>query len=234
MTTERYQQGERNISDGRFVRTHYIPLAIEQKRWNIAVYEAQRATELLIKGMIRLTDVEPPHNHQIDRLVDFLCSEIEKLQVSLPFLYVAYADNGNCYGVLLRDKCLEVLKRVAGTFTSIGTYAFGNEISIDDVMDISLEVTESCIKFYMNNNEVLSSTDSSIRGPFRFRREFCLPSSEERLHELKKTGSELHKSRNAAFYGEKDFSEQDARNSIKLMDTAHEAVKTLFFEDKSS
>ena len=51
MADELFQRGLRNIIDAHFVRDHFIPIALDQGRWNIAVYESHRAVELLVRGM---------------------------------------------------------------------------------------------------------------------------------------------------------------------------------------
>jgi hypothetical protein len=52
MNTELLRRGELNIADAAFVRDHFIPAAMESRRWNIVVFEAFRTIELLLKGMV--------------------------------------------------------------------------------------------------------------------------------------------------------------------------------------
>ena len=99
------EQGIHYIEDARFVRDRFEPIAVSKKRWNIAVYEAHRATEQLVRGMICQVGFEPEDDHHnIKRHLLFLCDRLPGARHSrIPFTIGAYTDPDakQGYGIIL-------------------------------------------------------------------------------------------------------------------------------------
>ena len=66
---QRFERGAKLISDAHFVKNVFIPAAFRFYRWNIVVFEAYRASELLVKGIIYSIGFEPEEHHRLHDLV---------------------------------------------------------------------------------------------------------------------------------------------------------------------
>ena len=77
-----FSRGHRNIEDAFFVKDVFIPAAIQNKKWNIAVYEAYRVVELTVKGIMCLAGIPPileiqsKYTHSIRKLINRFQSEL--------------------------------------------------------------------------------------------------------------------------------------------------------------
>ncbi len=59
-----------NINDALFIRTNFIPLAVESGKWNLVVSESHRSVELLLSGIIILLGGDPKQKkHNLEGLV---------------------------------------------------------------------------------------------------------------------------------------------------------------------
>jgi HEPN domain-containing protein len=158
MLDDLFQQGLQNIEDARFVRDRFIPVALSQKRWNIAVYEAHRATELLVRGMICQMGFKPPEHHNISRLVSFLYDRLPGARASvIPFTIGAYTDSGEGYGVILggAEHSIHLFRRDNGFFTQLG-YSVKIHLPKEGRVDLRLELNVPKVMVYLNNSPVLA------------------------------------------------------------------------------
>jgi HEPN domain-containing protein len=223
MNPELVRRGALNIEDAAFVRDHFIPVAMKSKRWNIVMFEAFRTIELIIKGMVRLSGHEPRNSHEVKYVIDDFLKLLARKRKSLPFLYSAASPSGHAYGIYSDGTFLELLKKVHGTYTSLA--AIRSETSIDQLLQLRLDVEKSTVSVYCGDELILRTTDSTISDATRFSRSFNSPSNPAQIETLKKAAEQLKKTRPVAFFSDKFFSEDDAKKALSLMDSALEASK---------
>ena len=96
---QRSERGARLIDDAYFVYDVFVPAAFGANRWNVVVFEAYRAAELLVKGIIYSTGYEPEQHHRLHDLVARFSQIFEQEQERLPFIYRAAESKGNYYEI---------------------------------------------------------------------------------------------------------------------------------------
>jgi HEPN domain-containing protein len=229
---EMFHQGLRNIQDACFVRDSFIPIALTQARWNIVVYEAHRATELLIRGMICQMGFKPPEDHNISGLVSFLSNRLPGARDSaIPFTIGAYTEIGKGYGILLEGGELQrinLYRLENGVYTQLGA-SQGTHLPKEGRIDLRLEVNPPQIKVHLNNSSVLVTTDSSYNGPFTIiDRSFVTVPETAKIRILKKLGERLRKNRNPAYYSEQVYLKDDALDALSNMQESFETAKAFF------
>jgi hypothetical protein len=175
MNAELLRRGELNIADAAFVRDHFIPAAMESGRWNIVVFEAFRTIELLIKGIVCLSGHEPVvpragRNHEVHHLVDHFLKLLEAKTSLQPFLYSAASPRGGAYGIYSDGASIQLLKRIAGSYTSMASTATGQPISIDRLLRLRLDVQGFTLSVYCGDELILRTSDASIPDATR-----CFP-----------------------------------------------------------
>jgi hypothetical protein len=213
------RRGELNIADATFVREHFIPVALELKRWNIVVFEAFRAIELLMKGMICLSGHAPRQSHEIHFLVDDFLRLLATDGNSQPFLYSAASPSGHAYGIYWDGTSIQLLKKVAGLYTLLGSTPT-EEVPIDRLLRLRLDVDGSKVSIYCGGELILQTTDSSISDPIRFSRSFERAPDLGRVHRLKDAAERLRATREDAYFGTVLFSKQNAEEAVTLMNSA--------------
>jgi hypothetical protein len=148
MNTELLRRGELNIADAAFVRDHFIPAAMESRRWNIVVFEAFRTIELLLKGMVCLSGHVPRQSHEIHYLVDDFIKFLGTKTDLQPFLYSAASPNGGAYGIYWDGASIQLLKRIAGLYTLIASTGTKQPIYIDRLLSLRLDVEDFTVSVY--------------------------------------------------------------------------------------
>jgi HEPN domain-containing protein len=232
MLDDLFQQGLRSIEDARFVRDRFIPVALSQQRWNIAVYEAHRATELLVRGMICQIGFKPPEHHNIGGLVSFLYDRLPGARASvIPFTIGAYTDSGEGYGVILErgaEHSIHLFRLDNDVFTQLG-YSVKTQLPKEGRVDLRLELDASQLMVYLNNSLVLATTDCSYHGPFRIiDRSFVRHPDTAKIRFLKQLGERLSKNRDFAYYSERMYLKDDALHALSYMQESFETAKAFF------
>lgn len=230
MSEELFRQGVMSIEDARFVRDHFIPIAIAEERWNIAVYEVERAIELRLRGMICLLGHKPAEDHNLRSHIAFLCDHlVDTNTLLMPFVIGAYAANGNCIGVRMNNDRIELIKRINKTYTSIGSYGVEKLLS-NNTAEVKLEVENNVTRVYYNDKAIL--VNPTGREPLgisaTIRKSVSLSPDVATVRRLKKIGDHLYKKRSAAYYSEQSYTQKDALDAVSNMDEAFEAAKIFF------
>lgn len=227
------KQGERNLADATFVRRYSIPLALEHKRWNIVVYEAQRVTELLLKGIICLTGCQPLHTHQIHELVE----QLSQILPTLPedsLVFVACTPSGEGYGVRIFKDRITIFRRDddKDCETTLGaSISAGPLLSADRLLNFELQVVNETLILSCEGNHIATRTDRTYQGKPDIQRGFTRQPSREKVTRLNNIGERLKINRETAFYGEVEFSEDHAKESIGLMEEAFLVASCFFVEE---
>lgn len=204
--------------------------------WNIVVYEAHRATEFLIRGIICLLEFNPkdhPH-HDISSHVQFLIDHLPGGRSSrIPFVIGAYMDSRNKYGYGLnldKNNYAQVLKVVDGVFSQLGSTKPIH--SHKGKVRCKLEIDPPEVKVYCNDEYILTRTDYSLPGPFRvIDKSFIRRPTTTMVRDLRRLGERLTKKRNPAYYSEEEFREHDALNAISYMEKSFEIAGAFFLLD---
>jgi hypothetical protein len=229
-----FEQGQRNLTDASFIKRHSIPLALKHKRWNIVVYEAQRVTELLLKGIICLTGHSPLHTHHIHKLVDQLNSILPSLSET-SLVFITYTPEGEGYGVRIYDDKICIFRRDNNVETQLGpSIPADSFLSADKLLSFELVVFNTKITLACEGEEIATRRDSTYEGKPEIRQGFTRQPNKLRIARLKQAGEQLKRSREAAFYGEAAFSEEDTRRAISLMEDAFLAASCFFIEESES
>jgi len=227
MNAELLRRGVLNIEDAVFVRDHFIPVAMKSERWNIVVYEVFRTIELLMKGMVCLSGHEPRQSHELQYVLDDFLDMLAAKENSPSFFYSVTSPSGNAsYGVYSDGTSIELMKKVHGTYTSMGP-AMPWKASIDQLVLLRLEVKEFIVSVYCGDDRLFtSSTDSTIleSEATEFSRSFQCPDRAQR-RTLRKATEWLRKRRLPAGHGEETFSPGEAKEAVSRMNSALSAVK---------
>lgn len=225
--TELTERGLQNLNDARFVRDHFIPLARAERQWNIVVYEAHRATELLVRGMICQRGLTPCRHHEISQHVNFLLQNTPSSgRPNLPFTIGAYNRN-NGYGLVLYADNFELLKLVAGVYTSL---ACGPTDPLFTGRDkFKLQIENSQITVSVDDRCVATVTDSTLIGPFIvIDNSFVLQPDITRARMLRKISNQLSKHRDGAYYGEQQYTQTDAAHAVTYMNECFQITAAFF------
>ena len=225
-----YNRGQRSIADGIFIRDRVIPLALENKHWNIVVFESYRVIELLIKGMICVSGYTPRETHEIDSLVERFSVILHNAKKSLPFTYTLFGIRGNCYGVTVKGGVIELFRRNSEIYTQLARIPF-RELAVDELLRMKLEYSGTTLTLYVNDQELIRHTDSGVLNAKRFERGFVKNPDKLRLSDLKHAVKELRAHRESAFYSTRVYLEEDAHRAISFMEIASEASKTFVVLD---
>lgn len=228
-----YTHGLANIDDAIFIADNYLPLLIGTKRWNLAIYEAHRVTELLLKGILRILGCDPPNNHGIFGLISLLQEPQVTTDTNPIFTAVIPGNHGTCY--VLRSKTvannhrIELGKITSGTYTALMT---GTSPSFYRD-DIEIELDGNAIRLLIPGKDkdylpaMNIQPNTSIKSPLKFRR----PSDTTRLTELGKITGWLSAHYRAASYSEQTYDENDAMRAIEIMNRIRSAAETFFVTD---
>ena len=232
MLDELLQQGVRYIEDARFVRDHFVPAAFSQARWNIAVYEAHRGTELLLRGMTCQVGFKPQEGHDISGHISFLHNRLPGAKSAvIPFTIGAYVESGRGYGMILDGASvgsLQLFRLDSGIFTQLGSTA-RMDLPTTGRINLKLDLRPPEVVVYCNDSRVLSTTDSTYLGPFQqIDRSFVRQPDTAKIRLLKKFGDQLTRNRNLAYYEEKLYTRDDASLAISAMRQSF-AIASAFF-----
>jgi len=228
---ELYQRGQRNIEDAIFIKEHVVSVAMQYQRWNIVVFEAQRVTELILKGIICLTGHTPRWTHKIDTLVNRLCKILSVLPESetIPLFFAIYAPNGDGYGVCLDNDTIYCYRRDNNVYTQLGPSLPASDLlSADKLLKLNLEIAGDTITLSSEGRKIISRSDVTYSGAFKLQRGFVKEPNSKRIVLLQKAGSKLNENREKAFYGQQAYSEKDAISTTSLMNEAIEAAACFF------
>lgn len=229
MTNDFLQQGFRNVNDARFVRDHFIPVARSHERWNLIVYEAHRATELLLRSMICQLGFKPSEHHDISTHVAFLRDHLPGSRHSnVPFTIGAYIKSGEGYGVIIDAvNNIRLFRLENDVLTQLGATRT-IELPTEGLINVRFEVDRE-IRVYFNDACLLATTDSSYTGPFTIiGRSFVRQPRATTVRLLRKLGHLLTKERNPAYYGEQQYSKNEAMHAISYMEESFEIAATFF------
>lgn len=224
-----FQRGLSNIDDAHFTQTNFVPVALEHEKWNIVVYEAHRATELILRGMICLCGQQPDADHDLSRHVRVLEDRLlDAPKSSLPFYTGIFTDRGDALGILLDRGSVTLMRRVRGTYTSLGHISAQGRYA--DPVSVRLEVDGFQISVETDIGYI-RTVDSSLTGPLRrITKRIELESAQariSRMRSLRKIGQRLYKKRNPAMYAEEQFAREDAEAAIADMNAALESLGSL-------
>jgi len=226
------EQGQRNIDDARFIKEHTIDIALNHKRWNIVVYEAQRVTELLLKGIICLTGHSPSHTHNFSNLVDELCNILPTLS-RIPTFLATYTEDGSGYGVQINEDEIRFYRRDGVVYTQLGSGSSlsaqrGELFNADKLANVSIRVKNGTITLLTDGQEISSEADPTYKGQAEIERGFVHQPNYYRVEQLKKIGKKLRRNREKAFYGEHAFTQEQAEKARSLMHEANKAASCFF------
>lgn len=226
---ERYERGARLLDDARFVRAVLMDAAARAKKWNIVVFEAYRAAELLVKGIIYSMGHEPRQHHRLHTLVARLSAILEKNRSGLPFLCKAMDPNGNCYQIRIADKTMRLFKQIAGIYTQLGcTTHLPNPY-----LPPKLVRNGSSIAVHQGGMRILSTSDSALTDSIRYEREFLRAPDPERVSSLKSLVEELLLNREVAFYSERLFLEEHGVAAISTLSRVFELAEAFEIYDRA-
>ena len=192
-------------------------------RWNIAVFEAFRVVELVIKGMICLSGHAPRHTHELDRLVEDFESLLGRTKTTVPYLFALEATNGDCFGVLFAQGCIYLQKRTEGSYTTLGSVG-QPQLALDDLLRLRLEVDGSEVAIYHGDEVLLSTWSLSVKDPVRIVRGFTKQPDHVRIARLKQAAVALRTHREAAFFGVAAYRYHEAERAVVEMDEALNAA----------
>lgn len=137
-----FSKGVRHIVDALFIKNDFIPLAVANERWSVAVYEAHRALELLLRGLIIFLGGNPfQKKHDLEGLVLKFEHCLMETRSNLPFSVGYYSPDGNAYGVRLKARSVELVKRINDVFTVVMS-AQRSRWGIDSELIVGLEVVD--------------------------------------------------------------------------------------------
>jgi len=234
MNNELFQQGIMNIVDARFVRDHFIPIALNLDRWNIVVYEAHRATELLWRGMICKLGHKPHEHHDIRRHIAYLLDRLpSERHSSIPFTIGVLNESGDGYGVTIDPHFannVQLWMLQGNVYTLLACTS--RPLPLEGQIDMTLEVNPPNITVYHNDTYLFSASSHSIPGPFTvIKKTFVRKPETERMRILKSLGDRLSSERDPAYYGEKQYNRDDALHAMSYMQQSFEAATTFFLFD---
>lgn len=218
---DRYARGARLLDDARFVREVLMDAAFRAKKWNVVVFEAYRAAELLIKGIIYSMGYEPRSNHRLHSLVADLSVILEKDKHRLPFVYKAIDSSGNCYLLRIVGQTLKLLKQVSGSYTQLGSV-----VNLENAyLPPKLIKSGFSISVHQGATEVFNTCDSSVNSEITYERDILKAPDESRLEHLKQLVEVLLSTREEAFYSERLFTQDDGEKTIHTLSTVCELSK---------
>lgn len=227
MNSEHFEQGLRYIEDARFVRAIFIPTAMKEQRWNISVYEAHRATELFLRGMICLMGEKPRRSHDINEHVDHLNRLFCYEEIELSLAMIVYDKSQNCIGLVVGSGGVFVMKLIRGVYTMISTNVRAR--LLENRSTFRLLVSQSTIQVYQNDKLILQLTDSSLPGPLKqIEQTYTKPTDKEQMKILKESGRKLHERRDKAYYSEDKYNEDAAKEAVRQMEEVFEASEVFF------
>jgi len=229
----RYERGVRLFEDAVFIRDVVIPHAHAARRWNIVIFETYRVSELFTKSLFFFAGYSPKETHGLDYLIDRWCQILDKAKWSAPFVYSLMATGGNGYGVTIINNRIEFLKRIANTYTLLGSAPL-QSLVVDDIMALQIGVDHYCWTVTKDDEVILSGTDASLSEPLRLQRTLVKPADRARVENIKKFLRELRGPREEAFYSERPFTEQEANQAIDRMAGIFELSKAFFVEERLS
>lgn len=226
---ERYERGARLLDDARFVRAVLMDAAVRAKKWNIVVFEAYRAAELLVKGIIYSMGYEPRQHHRLHTLVARLSAILEKHENRLPFLCKATDRNGNCYQIRIAGKTMRLFKQIAGTYTQLGSTTHLS----NPYLPPKLVRNGSSIAVHQGSKRILSTVDSALTDGIRYEREFLRAPDRERVDRLKSLVAVLLLNREVAFYSERLFLEEHGVTAISTLAEVFELAEAFEIYDRA-
>ncbi len=141
---------------------------------------------------------------------------------SLPLNFGVRLKGGD-YGLVIRRDELWLLKRVGGTDSVLASTV--GDFPITDLLRIQVELDSGAIRVRLGERELLFTTDSGLAGSGRVVREFVSKPDPNRITRLKSSLKALRDSREKAFFGIVQYSEDEAQASVRLLDTVLENAK---------
>jgi len=233
ISTQQYEHGERLIEDATFIKSTVIPLCYDSKRWNIVVFETYRVTELYLKSLFYFSGHTPRESHELNVIIDDLCSLLEKEKWNVPFLYSLVATGGNCYGIRFVGNNLQVFKRIANVYSQLGSAQL-EEISADELIKIKIEMDGSLLKVFLGEKVIFAITDSDLTENLKAKKTLVKPSDKKRIDQLKSLVSELRTNREQAFYSERLFTKEESSTAIDKMNSIINLSKSFLVHEKVS
>ena len=217
MNNTLFLQGVQNIDDAVFVRNHLIPLARTHQRWNIVVYESHRAIELTLRAMICLSGHMPPESHDLERHINYL-EKITPVGFNTLILRdgVTYFRLGELFGIRIVSTTVELIEHPYEMYKSHSTCSIPSPLR--GMVNVRLIPTAKGVDLFINNEKLLSHGTKAQAEHFEgILKILSTQEKVRRFRELKKFAKRLYQKRATAFYGEVQYSREDASLAFRDM-----------------
>ena len=137
-TEKQIARGLRLIEDAKYIYDTFIPLALCKGMWNLVLFECQRSTELLIKGIIKASGFDFKKTHDLSGVLPRFREDLVKRK----FSYVrSIQDNeGNRYFFWIGRENVDLYLSMAGKY-----YLLGSANIMSPYIPISIEKVRSHI-----------------------------------------------------------------------------------------
>lgn len=215
---DRYARGALLLDDAQFVKDVLIDAAVRAEKWNVVVFEAYRSAELLIKGITCSAGYEPRQHHRLHSLVERLSVILEKDKHKFPFIHKAVDPTGNCYMLRVAGGTLQLLKKISGSYTQLGSITRLNKTYLPP----KLVRRGTTISVFQGSKKILCTVDSSVSDTITYEKEFLRAPDEVRLEHLRRLVRILLSTREEAFYHERTFCQADAEEAFRMLSTVFE------------
>jgi HEPN domain-containing protein len=226
-----FSNGLRVISDALFVKDNFLPVAIENEKWNVVVSEAHRAVELLMEGLIYLMGGNPRQRfHNLEGLVQKFEDCLAERRSDLPFNIGYYSSNGDAYGIRLRSESISVARKINNIFTLLINVQ-RHSGRFDEECTIGLELDELGTVSLKINETIVASVPVGRLGDsplVEICRQFDIRPRSQRFIELKRMGQFFtHGALLEARYSKREFMEREAKEAICRMGHIFEISNSL-------
>ena len=230
MAQELRSRGFRNIEDALFIRDRLLQIAVEQGRWNIAVFESYRIIELVIKGMICLMGSQPERTHEIDKLVDQLLKASSSPSGNahhLPLTLAVLTTDQDHYGVDFIDGAAILYWYNAGSYTRLAAAYDLSNLDLNELIDVHLHRKGTRIDVFIGQTCIMSADNPDLTDPLKSESTFRIMPDGVRAEKIKKAGSALREKREASFYSETAYDQEQALNAIGVADNCIQMLREL-------
>jgi len=222
---ERYERGSRLMDDAHFVKQVFLSAAFEAGRWNLVLFEAYRAAELLVKGIFYLAVYEPKQHHRLHDLVARLSEILEQV----PFIYRAVEANGNYFQVAITPREFQLLKQINGAYTLLDSSC--RPSLPNPYVPPRLVRNGSAVSIWQGDQELLNTCDSDVTANVSYEKKVLCPPDANRLGDMKQLVEVLYATREEAFYSARHFTRAEAELSKSNLDLVFQLSKAFeFFE----
>ena len=222
-------QGIRNIDDARFIQKHIIPIAYEHEKWNLVIFESQRAFELTLKGIIRLNGRVTKPNHELDKLIDTLTDVTTNNRKMLSrFGSFVIMPLGGPFGIHFSSNSISLVENYYLTLPTFRASCTLTE-PLEGILDVQFKKTEKGLEVYINGKSYLTCTE--WYGQLDEELSFKTVAPQQRIweiNELKQIGDRFKLRRNSAAYGERQFTKIEARQAKFDLHSALHLAQTFY------